>query len=55
MDKIYIKTKEEINIQREACQIARKTLEYASTLIKEGITTDLIDKLVHNYIVRNSI
>lgn len=48
---LYIKTKEEIQLQREACQIARKALEYSATLIKEGTTTDLIDALVHEYIV----
>ena len=36
---------------REACQIARKALDYAETLIEPMVTTDEIDKKVHQFIV----
>jgi methionyl aminopeptidase len=49
---IEIKNEKEIEQMREACQIARKALDYAETLINPEITTDEIDKKVHKFIVK---
>ncbi len=38
---------------RKSCQIAKDALEYAGSLVKPGVTTDFIDKMVHDFIVIN--
>eukprot|EP01080_Neovahlkampfia_damariscottae_P010040 gene10040-2359_t len=48
---IELKNEEEIEIMREACKIARKALDYAQSLIHPMVTTDEIDKKVHNFII----
>jgi hypothetical protein len=49
---VEIKNEEEIELMREACQIARKALDFAEKLIAPEITTDEIDKKVHQFIVK---
>ncbi|KAA1466634.1 methionine aminopeptidase [Dentipellis sp. KUC8613] len=39
---------------RNAASLAKKTLDYAGTLVKVGVTTDAIDAAVHEYIISHS-
>jgi methionyl aminopeptidase len=48
---MQILTKDEIPKMRAACQLAAKTLTYASQFVKAGVTTNEIDKLVHEYTI----
>jgi len=48
---IEVKGKEEIEKMREACIIGRKALDIGHKAVRPGITTDEIDKIVHEYIV----
>lgn len=50
---IEIKNEEQIEGMRKACKLARQALQFASELVKPGVTTDYIDKQVHEFIVRN--
>ncbi|KJP86238.1 methionine aminopeptidase, type I [Plasmodium fragile] len=51
---IYVNSQEEIEIIKEACILGRKTLDYAHSLVAPGVTTDEIDKKVHNFIIKNN-
>ncbi|NCN40509.1 type I methionyl aminopeptidase [bacterium] len=42
-------TPEEVILMREVCQLAARTLKYAGEFVKPGITTNEIDRLVHEY------
>lgn len=42
-------TKEEIKKMEAACKHGARTLEYVAKFVKEGITTDELDKIVHDY------
>uniref|UniRef100_A0A0D9XLC7 Methionine aminopeptidase n=1 Tax=Leersia perrieri TaxID=77586 RepID=A0A0D9XLC7_9ORYZ len=44
---VEIKTPEQIERMRETCRIAREVLDAAARVIKPGITTDEIDRVVH--------
>nr|XP_019705520.1 methionine aminopeptidase 1A isoform X2 [Elaeis guineensis] len=44
---VEIKTPEQIERMRETCRIAREVLDVAAHIIRPGITTDEIDKVVH--------
>jgi len=46
-------TQEEIPKMRAACQLAAKTLQYIAPFIQPGITTNEIDKLVHEFTIAN--
>lgn len=58
---IEVKTPEEIQNMREACLIGsihiyryfsgRKALDLGHSIIKPGITTDEIDRVIHQYII----
>ena len=39
---------------RENCLLVRKALDLAHSVIKVGITTEEIDKVVHDFIVANN-
>ncbi|KAL6641291.1 hypothetical protein ACP70R_019472 [Stipagrostis hirtigluma subsp. patula] len=45
--RVEIKTPEQIERMRETCRIAREVLDAAARVIKPGITTDEIDRVVH--------
>jgi methionyl aminopeptidase len=49
--KIY--SSAEIPALRKAARLARKMLEFANSLVRPGITTDEIDALTHNEIIRH--
>lgn len=38
---------------RAACQLAAKTLQFASQFVKPGVTTNEIDKIVYEYTIAN--
>ncbi|KAL4199789.1 hypothetical protein AMTRI_Chr03g52990 [Amborella trichopoda] len=44
---VEIKTSEKIEKMRETCRIAREVLDAAARAIQPGVTTDEIDKVVH--------
>ncbi|EGC35900.1 hypothetical protein DICPUDRAFT_32637 [Dictyostelium purpureum] len=51
-DPIEIHTPESIAGMRAVCKLAKEILHFAGTLVKPGITTDEIDKIVHEEIIR---
>jgi methionyl aminopeptidase len=44
---VEIKTPEQIQRMRETCKIAREVLDAAARVIHPGVTTDEIDRVVH--------
>ncbi len=48
-----INKKEEIENLRKTCLLGRKVLDYGHSLVRPGITTDEIDRLVHAFIIEN--
>ena len=48
---ISIKNEHELEIMRKACRITAEARALAGSLVKPGITTQEIDKAVHDYIV----
>src|SRR5580658_5613297 len=46
---MQILTPEEIPKMRAACQLAAETLQYTRQFVKAGVTTNEIDKIVHEY------
>jgi methionyl aminopeptidase len=53
---ITIKSEREIQIMRESCKLAAKTLHYLGQNLRIGMSTEDIDKLCHQYIInRNAI
>lgn len=46
-----LKSKEELDSMRKVTVIGRKILDFAGTLVKPGVTTDEIDKLIHEAII----
>ncbi|GMY23190.1 methionine aminopeptidase 1A isoform X1 [Fagus crenata] len=45
---VEIKTLDQIERMRETCKIARKVLDAAARVIRPGVTTDEIDRVVHD-------
>jgi methionyl aminopeptidase len=54
LHKIDIKNTEQIEGMRQACKFAQETLKYALSLVEPGITTDAIDKKVHEFIISHN-
>ncbi len=52
-DTIYIKSKSEIEIMREAAKIAAGARSMGRQAVRDGLTTRQIDKAVHEYIVKS--
>ncbi|XP_031550101.1 methionine aminopeptidase 1D, mitochondrial-like isoform X2 [Actinia tenebrosa] len=48
---VEIKTKEQIDAVRSACQIARKVAGHAKDFIKVGVTTEDLDSVLHHSII----
>jgi len=46
---IIIKTPQQIENIRKSCQLARKTLQHIAQYVKEGVTTEYINKKVEEY------
>jgi len=51
---IHINNTEEIKGIKEACKLARKILDEAHKHVKIGITTEQIDKVVHEFSIENN-
>ena len=51
MGKIFIKTPEQIEGIRRSCQLAARTLDYAEQFVEAGVTTELIDNKIEEYIL----
>jgi len=49
---IEVKTPEEVQGMREACRVAREVLDAAGKIVRPGITTDEIDKIVHEETIK---
>jgi methionyl aminopeptidase len=50
---IYIKSADEIEKIRKSGRLASRTLDYAGSLIRPGLTTKELDKYIHDFIVRH--
>jgi methionyl aminopeptidase len=51
---ISIKSSREIEIMRESCQLAAKTLNYIESKLEIGMTTEDVNELCHNFIIENA-
>ncbi|KAI4838847.1 methionine aminopeptidase 1b [Plasmodium brasilianum] len=51
---IYVNSEDEIKRIKEACVLGRKTLDYAHSLVSPGVTTNEIDRKVHEFIIKNN-
>lgn len=50
---ISIKSSREIELMRQTCKLASETLEYIAPFVKPGVSTEELNKLCHDYIVKN--
>lgn len=50
---ISIKSKREIEVMRETCRLAARTLNYLESKLEIGMSTDDINKLCHEYIIEH--
>lgn len=50
---VHIKTAEEIEAMKPACQLAADTLVMIEEYIRAGITTDELNRIVHDYTIKN--
>lgn len=51
---ILIKTKKEIDLIRESCQIVAETLQLVKSYVRPGVTTLELDKIAEDYIASNN-
>ena len=52
---IIIKTDREIELIKEPCKVVRDVLLLAGQTVKAGMTTGELDKVLHDYILGNSL
>lgn len=50
---ISIKSAREIELMRATCALARDTMEYIAPFVKPGVSTEELDQLCHDYIVKH--
>lgn len=50
---ISIKSSREIEIMKESCQLAAKTLNFIEERLKPGITTEDVNQICHDFITEN--
>ncbi|XKL65416.1 hypothetical protein PGB90_008836 [Kerria lacca] len=50
---IHLKTIKEIELLKSSCFLAKKILNAAKNFIREGLTTDELDKYIHNLVIQN--
>lgn len=50
---IVLKTTRELGLMKEACVIAAGALKAAGAAVEPGISTEEIDRIAHNFIVKN--
>src|ERR1035437_4233790 len=53
MEKIVIKTPEQIDGIRKSSKLAGRTLEYIAEFVKEGVSTEFLDQKIEAYIREN--
>lgn len=53
MNKILVKNKEQIFGIRKACKLACQTLKFAEELVKPGVSTEYLNDLIHDFIIKN--
>jgi methionyl aminopeptidase len=46
-----VHSEEDIAKSRESCRIARTACDLGHAAVKPGVTTEAIDKIVHDYII----
>ncbi len=51
---ITIKSSREIELMRKTCSLATKTMEYIAPFVVPGVSTEELNKLCHDYIVKNN-
>lgn len=49
---IVLKTSHELSLMREACRISAGALKVAGEAVEPGVTTAQIDKIAHEYILK---
>jgi methionyl aminopeptidase len=49
---VEIKSKDQIEKMRETCRLAASVLDFIEPYVEPGITTDELDRLCHDYIVK---
>lgn len=54
-NKIAILSKKEIEGMRKVCRLAREVLDIAAAYAKPGVTTDMIDEVVHNACIERDV
>lgn len=54
MEKIIIKTPEQIEGIRKSCRLAAQTLDYAEQLVEAGVTTEFIDDKIEEFILSHN-
>ena len=54
-NKVRILTKQEQEGMRKACRLGREVLDIAAREIKPGVTTDHIDKVVHEACIERDV
>src|SRR5690554_8086733 len=52
---ITIKSQREIEIMRESCKMAAKTLHFLGKNLKIGMSTEEIDKMCHTYMTNRGL
>lgn len=50
---IHIKNSEEIELMRKSCRLAAETLIMIEPFIKPGVTTDRLNEICHDFIIKN--
>ena len=50
---ISIKSKREIELMRKTCELAKNTLEYIEDFIKPGVSTEELNTICHEYILKH--
>lgn len=51
---ISIKSGREIELMRQTCSLAARTLEYIEPFVKPGVSTEELNKLCHDFIIENN-
>ena len=50
---ISIKSRREIELMRETSRLAKSTLEFIEPYVKPGVSTEELNQLCHDYIIKN--
>jgi methionyl aminopeptidase len=50
---VTIKSREEIEVMRESCRLAARTLDHVAPHVRPGVTTEEINRIAHEFIVKH--